>query len=100
MTCNSLSQKKDDLEKIEVEKLKMNQDDVKILQDQLSALNLKIDDTKIFLDHGKKIEELIQANLGRTEDFGNGMKQISGNIVEMKTKFSELVLALEKLLKK
>ena len=78
----------------------MNQDDVKILQDQLSALNLKIDDTKILLDHGKKIEELIQANLGRTEDFGNGMKQISGNIVEMKTKFSELVLALEKILKK
>ena len=50
-TCNSLSQKKDDLEKIEVEKLKMSQYDVKNLQDQLSALNLKIDDTKILLDH-------------------------------------------------
>ena len=74
----------------------MNQYDVKNLQDQLSALNLKIDDTKILLDHGKKIEELIQANLGRNEDFGNGMEQISGNIVEMKTKFSELILALEK----
>ena len=71
-------------------------DDVKKTQEQLSALSLKIDDTKILQDHGKKIEELMQANIGRTENFGNGMKEISGNIVEMKIKFSELILALEK----
>ena len=71
-------------------------DDVKKTQEQLSALSLKIDDTKILQNHGKKIEELMQANIGRTENFGNGMKEISGNIVEMKIKFSELILALEK----
>ena len=73
-----------------------SKDDVKKLQEQLSALTLKIDDTKILRDHGKKIEELMQANIGRNENFGNGVKEICGNIVEMKIKFSELILALEK----
>ena len=71
-------------------------DDVKKTQEQLSALSLKIDDTKILQDHGKKIEELMQANIGRTENFGNGMKEISGNIVEMKIKLYEVILALKK----
>ena len=38
----------------------------------------------------------MQANIGRTENFGNGMKEISGNIVEMKIKLYEVILALKK----